>query len=207
MKKLLLFASVALGACSAGPQVTTTQELAESVDAPYENVLVIFLADKFDSRRYLEKEVVAAISKLGTEAVASTSLMDSRTPATRQTFLAMVEATGADAVLVTQLANLQSKGTVVDMNPEATYNFRPTYYYNVWSVDLQEYIEPQAVDFVHALELATQLYSVHVKDVVWAIESKSRIVQDFDQLADYSIYVDEANAIVTRLSRDGLIAD
>ena len=94
MKKLLLFASVALGACSAAPQVTTTQELADSVDAPYENVLVIFLADKFDSRRYLEKEVVAAISKLGTEAVASTSLMDSRTPATRQTFLAMVRSIG-----------------------------------------------------------------------------------------------------------------
>ncbi len=99
------------------------------------------------------------------------------------------------------------KGTVVDMNPEATYNFRPTYYYNVWSVDLQEYKEPQAVDFVHSLELATQLYSVRAKDVVWAIESKSRIVQDFDQLADYSIYVDEANAIVTSLSKDGLIAD
>jgi hypothetical protein len=57
--------------------------------------------------------------------------------------MAMVEKIDADAVLVTQLASLESKGTVKDMNPQATYNFRPTYYYNVWSVDLEEYVEPQ----------------------------------------------------------------
>ena len=198
--------SVALVACSTAPQVTTTQKFAESADAPYENILVIFLADKFDSRRYLETEVVKILTENGTHAVASTSMMDSRTPKTRQTFLAMVEKTGADAVLVTQIANLQSEGSVVDMNPEATYNFRPTYYYNVWSVDLQEYKEPQAVDFEHSLALATQLYSVSSKDVVWAIESHSNIKQAFDQGPDYSIYIDEAKAIASSLRKDGLIS-
>jgi len=197
--------SVALAACSTGPQVTTTQKFAESTNAPYENLLVIFLADKFDSRRYLETEVVKKLTENGTQAVASTSLMDSRTPKTRHTFLAMVEKTGVDAVLVTQIANLQSEATVVDMNPEATYNFRPTYYYNVWSVDLQEYKEPQAVDFEHSLALATQLYSVSSKDVVWAIESHSNIKQAFDQGPDYSIYIDEAKAIASSLRKDGLI--
>ena len=199
--------SVALAACSTGPQVTTTQKFAESTNVPYENLLVIFLADKFDSRRYLETEVVKKLAENGTQAVASTSMMDSRTPKTRQTFLAMVEKTGADAVLVTQIANLQSEATVVDMNPEATYNFRPTYYYNVWSVDLQEYKEPQAVDFEHSLALATQLYSVSSKDVVWAIESHSNIKQAFDQGPDYSIYIDEAKAIASSLRKDGLISN
>jgi hypothetical protein len=198
--------SVALAACSTAPQVTTTQKFAESADAPYENILVIFLADKFDSRRYLETEVVKILTENGTHAVASTSMMDSRTPKTRQTFVAMVDDIGADAVLVTQIANLQSEGTVVDMNPQATYNFRPTYYYNVWSVDLQEYMEPQAVDFEHSLALATQLYSVSAKDVVWAIESKSNIKQAFDKGPDYSIYVKEAEAIASHLLRDKLIA-
>jgi hypothetical protein len=198
--------SVALAACSTAPQVTTTQKYAESADAPYENLLVIFLADKFDSRRYLETEVVKKLAESGTQAVASTSMMDSRTPKTRQTFLAMVESIDADAVLVTQIANLRSEGTVVDMNPEATYNFRPTYYYNVWSVDLQEYMEPQAVNFEHALSLATQLYSVSAKDVVWAIEAQSKIKQAFDKGPDYSIYIDEAKAITSSLRKDGLIS-
>jgi len=198
--------SVAVAACSTAPQVTTTQKFAESADAPYENVLVIFLADKFDSRRYLETEVVKSLAENGTQAVASTSMMDSRTPKTRQTFVAMVDDIGADAVLVTQIANLRSEGTVVDMNPEATYNFRPTYYYNVWSVELTEYSEPQAVDFEHSLALATQLYSVSAEDVVWAIEANSNIKQAFDKGPDYSIYVKEAEAITSHLLRDGLIS-
>jgi hypothetical protein len=198
--------SVALAACSTAPQVTTTHEFAESADAPYENVLVIFLADRFDSRRYLETEVVKKLAENGTHAVASTSMMDSRTPKTRQTFVAMVDDIGADAVLVTQIANLRSEGTVVDMNPEATYNFRPTYYYNVWSVELTEYSEPQAVDFEHSLALATQLYSVSAEDVVWAIEANSNIKQAFDKGPDYSIYVKEAEAITSHLLRDGLIS-
>jgi hypothetical protein len=197
--------AVLLGAC-AGPQVTRTVELAEASDAPYENVLVIFLAESFDSRRYLEMEVVKKLGAAGTASVRSTSMMDTKTPVTRQTFLDMVEEVGADAVLVTQIADLRSTGKVVDMNPEATHIFRPTYYYNVWSYELAEYTEPQAVDFKHELKLATQLYSVQAQDVVWAIEADSKIVQHFDDAPDYQIYIDEAQTIVSNLSRDGLIS-
>jgi hypothetical protein len=152
----LLFGIAAiLGACASGPQVTKTLDVVESADAPYQKFLVITLLSLFDSRRYLEDEVVKQLSELGSDAVASTSMMNSRTPVTRQTFLAMVDKIGADAVLVTQLASLKSKGTVKDMNPEATINIRPTYYYNVWSVEQTEYVEPQAVDFEHSLVLTT----------------------------------------------------
>lgn len=193
-------------ACGAGPtKVTTTQELADAADAPYQNVLVIFLTESFDSRRYLETEIVKSLAENGTKAVRSTSMMDSRTPVTRQTFVSMVDKVNADALLVTQIADLRSTGKVVDMNPEATYNFRPTYYYNVWSVDLQEYREPKAVDFEHELSLATQMYSVQAEDVVWAIESNSDIIQAFDDGRDYSIFVKEAKAIVNGLAKGGLI--
>ena len=198
--------AIALGACAAGPQITRTQEVSESADTPYQKILVITLLSSFDSRRYLEDEVVLQLSKLGTDSIASTSMMNTKTPVTRQTFLAMVDEIDADAVLVTQLASLESKGTMKNMNPQATRNFRPTYYYNVWSVELEEYIEPQAAEFKHSLVLATQLYSALNREVVWAIESKSKIVQGFDQVNNYSIIVDEANAIATYLSRDGLIA-
>lgn len=202
---LFVWAAVVLGACSTGPQVTRTQDLSESADAPYEKILVITLLSSFDSRRYLEDEVVKQLSALGTNAVASTSRMNTKTPVTRQTFLAMVEDIDADAVLITQLVNLQSAGKMVDMNPQSTYNVRPTYYFNVWSVELTEYVEPQGLELEHSLVLATQAYSVLARESVWAMEAKTRVKQKFDQLRDYSIYVDEANAIVTQMSRDGLI--
>ena len=47
----------------------------------------------------------------------------------------MVDDVNADAVLVTRLVNLRSEGTKVDMRPEATYNIRPTWYYNVWAIE------------------------------------------------------------------------
>jgi hypothetical protein len=204
---LLALSATFFTACGTGPtKVTTTQKLAEAADAPYENVLVIFLAESFDSRRYLETEIVKSLAENGTKAVRSTSMMDSRTPVTRKTFQDMVDEVNADAVLVTQIADLRSTGEVVDMNPQATYNFRPTYYYNVWSVELAEYKEPQAMDFDHELSLATQVYSVQAKDVVWAIESNSDIIQAFDDGRDYSIFVKEAKAIVNSLAKGGLIS-
>ena len=205
-KSILASITLALCACSAGPQVKTIQSLSDSADAPYENILVISLFKSFDSRRYLEKEVVKQLSERGIKGVASTSLMDTKTPVTRQTFMDMVEALESDAVLITQLVNLESVGTMKDMNPQATRNFRPTYYYNVWSYELTEYVEPQRLELKHSLVLATQLYSVLNKEAVWAIESNTTIVQDFDQQSGYSVIVDEAKAITSHLARDGLIA-
>lgn len=203
---LTIGAALFLAACSAGPQVTTVQPLSKTADAPYDNVLVISLFKSFDMRRLLEKEIVKQLEANGVTAVASTSLMDTRTPVTRQTFLAMVDSLDSDAVLVTQLANLESKGKMKDMNPEATYNFRPTYYYNVWSVEQTEYIEPQGLELTHNIVIATQLFSVRDLEPVWAIESKSKIVMAYDKRGDVSVVEDEARSIVSHLSRDGLLA-
>jgi len=62
------------------------------------------------------------------------------------------------------------------------------------------------MELTHKLVLATQLYSVLNKEPVWAIESRSKIVQDYDHRQDYSVIVDEAEAITSHMSRDGLLA-
>jgi hypothetical protein len=190
----------------AGPQVAGAEKAPLPPDASYRNVLVIFLARSFDIRRYFETELVNALAQRGTTAVRSTSMMDSRVPMVPGTFLAMVEETGADAVLVTQPVQLKTKATMVDMNPQSTYNIRPTWYFNVWSVELTEYVEPQGLNLEHDLSLATQLYSVQSKEAVWAMESSSNILVAFDQGPDYSIFVKEAAAIVKQLRRSRMIA-
>ncbi len=205
-KLLVIGLAFALSACASGPQITTVQELQRSADAPYDNILVVSLFESFDTRRYLEKEIVELLSAQGVKAVASTSLMDTKTPVTRKTFSDMVEKLDSDAVLITQLVSLNTGAKMQDMNPRSTHIIRPTYYYNVWSVELTEYVEPQSMELSHTLVLATQLYSVLNKESVWAIESKSKIVQDYDHRQDYSVIVDEAKAITSYMSRDGLLA-
>ncbi len=203
---LIIGTALFLAACSAGPQVTRVQDLSETADAPYNNVLVISLFKSFDARRYLERDIVRQLEERGVRAVASTSLMDTKTPVSRQTFLSMVDSLDSDAVLVTQLVNLESAAKMKDMNPQSTHNIRPTYYYNVWSVELTEYVEPQGLELTHDIVLATQLYSVRDLKPVWAIESKTKVVQAFDQRGDLSIIAAEAKAIADHLSRDGLLS-
>ena len=203
---LLAVVSTVLAACSTGHQITRTEALPEATDAPYEKILVIALFDSFDTRRYLENEVVKKMAEFGVDAAESTSMMDTKTPVTRATFLAMVDKINADAVLVIHLESLRTTGKVRRMRAEATYNLQPTYYYNVFTADLTEYREPPAVDMTHYLSLMSELYSVKNEDVVWAIEAKSKVAQKFDVVRDYTVFVDEAEAIVDFMAGDELIA-
>ena len=204
---LLLGAAVALAACSMGPQITRTLQVPESADTPYDNILVIALFSRFDSRRRLEGAVVKNLSDLGIDAVASTSLMNTKTPVTRQTFVAMVDKLDSDAVLVTQLVDIDSKAAMKDSaSPSTGYNFRPTYYFNVWEVELREYVEPQSFQVKSSIVVSTELYSVLSREAVWAIQSKSEIVATGGTGENFEVFLDEADAIVKHLSGDGLIA-
>lgn len=195
-----------LGACASGPQVTQLQELSPSADAPYENILVVALFDSFDARRYFEKEIVEQLSAKGVKAVASTSLMTTKTPVTRQTFITMTEEQGADALLVTRVIDLNTTTEMKDRRAKSTRNIRPTYYYNVWSYELTEYVQPQGAEYTHSLVLATQLYSVETRELVWAIEAKSKFVEGFEEGRSSNLIEDESTAITSRLFREKLVA-
>ena len=206
IRNLLFTGMFILTAACAGPQITRVQPLSDTADAPYDNVLVISMFESFDMRRYLEGELVRELKEQGITAVASTSMMDTKTPVTRQTFLDMVEARGSDAVLITTLASLDTSAKTKDANPESTHIVRPTYYYNVWSVELTEFVGPQDIEFTHSLVLSTQIYSVSEQEPVWAIQSKTKLARDHQNRGDTTFITDEAKAIVSYLSRDGLLA-
>jgi len=64
--------------------------------------------------------MVKHMAELGVDGVASTSMMNSKTPLIRDTFVAMIDKIDADALLVTHLASLETSGKVKGMRPEAT---------------------------------------------------------------------------------------
>ena len=204
-KTILLTAALFLSAC-AGPQVTRTQPLADSADAPYGNVLVVSLFDSFDLRRFVEREIVKELEARGIEAVASTSLIDVKTALNRDSVLEAVTSADSDAVLVTQLLDGKSSFKAKDRRPESTYNVRPTYYYNVWNVELTEYSEPKGLEAEHELTMATQVFSVATKEPVWAIETNSKLKRNIDQQYSGTSIADEARVIARAMARDGLLA-
>lgn len=202
---LVLVSISIIAACSSKPEVTRIQALSESVDEPFDKYLVITLFDSFDARRYLEEEVVKHLAESGTLGVPSTSMMNTRTPLVAQTFIDMVDEIDADAVLLTQLASHEVQGSARDARPEATVNLWPTYYFNVWAVETTEYVEPPRLEMEHSLVLKTEVFSVATREPVWAIDSRSKFVEVQEDGLDYAIFVNEANAIVSSLSKDRLI--
>ncbi len=208
LRKALLIPAltIVLGACAAGPQLVTVLPVTESADAPYKNVLVIGLFNSYDARRYFEKEIVDRLKGKGIEAVASSSMMNSKTPVTRATFLDMVDKVSADAVLVSRVITLESDAKMLESNTLHKRSFYSTYYYNVYEVTMSEYEEPETIRFNHEVRLATQLVSVSSKEPVWAIESSAQALQNISQDRLYSVYVDEAEAITGAMSKDGLLA-
>jgi hypothetical protein len=202
----LLALSIVLSGCASYTKIDVTQTLNDATDAPYEKILVVTLFDSFEARRYLEEEIVKQLAEQGTAAVASTSMMNTKTPIVRQTFIDMIDEIGADALLLTQLTAHQADFREVDASPEATYNFRPTYYFNVWQVDLKEYVEPPRLEFDHSLVLVTEVLSVARREPVWAIESKSRFVEIQENGVEDDVFVDEANAIVKHMKSSKLLA-
>ena len=207
MKKpvLLVCVAVFLAACG-GPSLTRVQPLSESADAPYSNVLVVTLFQSFDVRRYFEEEIVRQLKDRGINAVTSTSMMTTKTPVNRESVLAIVDKLGSDSVLVTQLLNLDTTSKVTTSRAEATYNVRPTYYYNVWNVELTEYEAPKGLELKHKITMAIEMFSASSQEAVWAIETNSQISRDINQHTSGNTAQKEAKGIVGAMSRDGLLA-
>jgi hypothetical protein len=206
VKKLLLVMTIglAIAACG-GRQITRVLPLSNSADAPYDRVLVVSLFNSFDRRRIFERAIVSQLTERGAKAVASTSRMTTRTPLNRETFEAMVEDLGADAVLVTQVIDVDTQGKVKGTRPEATYNVRATRYYNVWDVDYTEYREPPNIEMKNTLSLLTQVYSARTKQPVWAIETRTTVTKNLDDPLGQSVIIDEAKAMTRYLDKDGLL--
>jgi len=202
---LILGVLLTLGAC-AGSTVTRVQELSDSADAPYDSVLVISLFKSFDVRRYLEGAIVKELEARGVRAVASTSLMNSKTPVIRETFIKMVSDNDLDSVLVTQLISAATTSAKdKTRRPKSTYNITATGYYNVWNVELTEYIQPTFAELTNVVTMASQVYSVASLEPVWAIQTQTKIVTNQDRFGDMSAINNEAKTITRYLSRDGLL--
>jgi hypothetical protein len=202
----LLMASI-LASCAVTQNTTTvTHKLEADANVPFKKVLVVALFDSFDARRYFETEVVNAMKGTGAEGIRSTSMMNTKTPLVPQTFLDMIDEIGADALILTQLTTHDAETKEKDARPRATYNYWPTYYYNVWEVQLTEYVEPPRMSTEHDLVLATQVFSVAKHEPVWGMESNSKFTEVQEDGLDYNVFVEEGTLIVNHLKSDKLIS-
>ncbi len=203
---VLCIATFLATAAGAAPKVKRVQKLADDAGAPFHNILVVTLFPDFGGGKTLEKRIVGLLAERGTKSVASTSMMNTKTPQTPETYLALVDRTGADAVLVTQLVDVESDIEAKDANPQASVKFTSVFRFDLWGREVTEYVEPKLVTQKGEVLLVTQMFSVEKREAVWAIQSKLKFKMDVSEPRPYGAYDDESKSIVKYLVRDGLIA-
>ena len=173
---------------------------------PYDNLLIIALLGQYESRKRLERAIVDELAERGVSAVASTSQMKTTTPMTRPNYLKIVEAQNPEALMIIQLRDSEASIELKESaSPEATYNVTPTWWFNVWEVELTEYREPKSPELTGSYLLLTEVYEVATRERVWAIRSTGGITGGVSIAANYMAFLDEGAAQVKRMRRDGLI--
>ncbi len=192
-------------ACTTAPRVTRLHLEADATGAPYGKVLVVAVFSDTETRRILERETRKRLVATGIEAVALTSVQKPGQAVSREEVARAAGITSADAVLVTQLIDYDPSVKAKHRSPEAGYKFGTTYFFDVYTVDYKEFVEPPTILLSGDLSLQTDLYSVASRSRVWAIKSEQKFKLNLEDRWDDSIIVSEAEAIVGALGRDRMI--
>jgi hypothetical protein len=195
-------ATLALAACAGtGDRVVKVYEDRAAIAGPYTRILVVGAHAETGTRRTFEDSVVRAIAALGTDARSSLTVMDEVENIDRESVVAAARETGADAVLVTRVVDIETETEVEQGQTQAELARRN----DVPLADFfrYEYIESadaMTVTTVTTVILDTDVYDAASEKRVWSVESTS-----FDKQTAYGVIDGVARAISAELARDGLI--
>jgi hypothetical protein len=195
-------AALALGACaSTGDRIVKIYEDRAALAGPYTRILVVGAHAETATRRTFEDSVVRALAAVGTEARSSLAVMDAAQDIDRESVIAAVRETAADAVLVTRVVDIKTQSEIDQGQTQAEVARKS----DVPLADFfrYEYVESadaMTVTTVRTVILETDVYDAASEKKVWGVESTS-----FDKQTAYGVIDGVARAITAELARDGLI--
>jgi len=197
----VIAAIIALSACARPTAVSSTwQEHRQSPAHPYDKILVVGISDDSNQRRRFENLMLSRLQKSGTTAWASHQAMQPGTALNRETVAALVEQTGATAVIVTRLADQKISADKVDARTGHKTRRKSANPVNFFRYDYDEYEEPAYLVVKNTVSLTTDLYETKEGRLLYSIETTT-----YDKESGLEIIDEATSAIVGRLRRDGLV--
>lgn len=212
----LLFSAVLafglLAGCTRPVQVESTWSEVAQRNESFRNVLVVGVTTSYNLRCRFERIMAAALRSDTVEATTSCAQLTSKDPLTRDTIVPLVAATGADAVLVTEL--LGAKAGLVEGGSEEARGkayYKPTgygYAYNysyygafglpVTYVDFTA--ESAAFSLERSVAIATNLFRVQDAAMLYSLHTTVNDATSREEVLEgVTIGVSE------QLRRDGLL--
>ena len=189
-----------------------TWQKPRTTNAPFENVLVVAVVSSNRMRKDLERQLAEYIA-LGGSKASSSMLVESKlehTPKSRESIIAMIEDTSADAVLVVRLvgesvtAGKTQAKAYVNVGPQAEIIEHP----HVTEVWVSDYSLHQTEGFLVAesdTKMEALLYDIADKGrVVYKISVESRYEEDRGD-PTFVISDNVATAVARKLRHAGLV--
>ena len=201
-----------LAGCTRAVQVESTWPEGVPSEQSFKNVLVVGVTTSYNLRCRFERIMAASLRSDTVKATASCSLMSSKDPLTRDGVIPIVAATGADAVLVTELLGGKARmveGGTSEARGKAYY--KPTgygYAYNysyygafglpVTYVDFTA--EQSAFTLERSVAIATNLYETRDARLVYSMQTTANDMESREEVLDVVTL-----SVAERLRHDGLV--
>lgn len=201
VRGLAVLAFVALSACASGDRLVKLYENVDFDAGPFDHVLIVGAYNDIILRRQGENALAAVISATGSEATPSLAVMEAASGLDRDSVVAAAGRTGADAVLVTRVLDVEHR--IIGVSGQATTIAQrrdDIPLVDFFRYDYVTYSDPMTYSAVRTVVLSSDLYDVDSEERIWSVESTS-----FEKETTNEIIDGASRRIAAQLRADGLI--
>ncbi len=188
-------------ACASGPRTVASADVAKYSGPGVNKILVIGVADNYESRTRFERKLASDLRRAGAEATAYYVLTGGDKPIMREEIEEGAAQGGFDAVLISRVTNRESAAQMKTGQAGAKSTRRDADKpLDLFRYDYEELNEPDTLDVNVNITIRSELFALPAGDKVWSVETSLTDVKTLAEIIDST-----SKAVVKRLQSDGLL--
>ena len=186
--------------CARQTEVVKLYEDPDAAQKTYQRLLVVSVSDARREQENFENAITEQLRQNNIEAVPSHTLFSAEQGLLEEDINRAVEQTGADGLLITHIAGVDSTAEVREGREDIVAECRGGDLAEYFMYDYKVLRQPDSVRLSHTVIVIANLYEVDTFERVWGIQSTC-----FDKETMTEVISDEAEAIARQLRIDQLI--
>lgn len=197
---LVAIAATVAGACAPQIEVVKLYDDPARVSKTYKRLLVVDISSDRGQQQLFENEIVLKLRREQVQAIPSYTLIDASNGLLQEDIDRISEEIGADGILVTHIASVDTEIDSVEGRKEIRSTCRGGDPVDYFLYDHEILTEPDSVRLAHTVVVITNLYDAGSQNRVWTIQSTC-----FEKASMADVLLDNSSAIVRQLGIDQLI--
>lgn len=189
-----------IGACAQQTSVVKLYEDPEWSSKTFTRLLIVDIAGDHSQQQMFESEIVSRLGQYQVEAIPAYTMLDTSKGVTQDEINAAGDQVGADGILVSHIASLDTQVDVVEGRETLESTCRRGDPVDYFLYDHEVIAEPDSVKVAHTVMVISHLYDGASHKRVWSIQSTC-----FKKASLSVALAEEATAIARQLHLDELI--